>query len=126
MTRRFTVPADYLLEAELKLEPASECSLVFHEQPGGEGYRLTLRPAASQVTLAGPGFSWPREGCRLDTAQPIRVRVFVMGDMLECFINDAWALSCRTYNYQEGTLGLVATAGRVTLGSLRIKTIPTE
>ena len=116
------VPANYLLQCRLQLDPKAVFTLALREQDGaGSGYRLVLRPETQEAEIVGPTFRHPRR-LELNTVRPITLQVFVQGTMFECFINDAYALSFRGYDYKTGKLGLSVTGGKVQLLDLKIKT----
>lgn len=118
----FATPPNYLLQCRVRLDPNAELALVLREQAAtGDGYRLTLRPAQQEAEIAGPGFHYPHK-ILLDTGQPITIQAFVQGSMIECFINDAFAFSCRAYNYAQGRLGVNVTGGTATISALSVKT----
>ena len=118
----FDVPAHYMMTASMELDPGAELTVVLREQPdSGDGYRLVVRPERGEVEINGPGFSYPRR-CFIDTSKPVKVQVFVQGTIIEAFINDAYAFSCRAYNYSKGKLGFNVAGGSVRLMDLQVKT----
>ena len=140
----FDVPRHYLLEAEVRLQEGAKFTVAMREQEGGEGYRLALDATPDgrdahptrddggrdarftrdcRATLSGPGFSWDRKW-PCDPAQPVKLQVFVQGTLIECFINDAVAMTCRAYDYQVGKLGFEVSGGEARIGSLRVRTAP--
>jgi beta-fructofuranosidase len=117
----FDVPDNYMLEAGLRLDPAAQLTLVMREQPHtAEGYRLVLRPRKMEAEINGPGFAWPRR-IGLDATKPIKIQAFVQGTIIETFINDQYAFSCRAYNYRAGKLGLNISGGKAQVTSLTVK-----
>jgi hypothetical protein len=118
----FAVPADYLLECRLSLREKAVFTLVMREQEAfGAGYRLTINPEGQEAEIAGSGFRFPRR-IPLDANRSFIVQAFVLGTTIECFINDAFAFSCRAYDHRSGRLGLNVFGGRVDLYSLTVKT----
>ena len=117
----FDVPDNYMLQCSLRLDPAAQFTLVMREQPRtGDGYRLVLRPRTMEAEISGPGFAWPRR-IGLDATKPITIQAFVQGTIIETFINDQYAFSCRAYNYRKGKLGLNVTGGKAQVTSLTVK-----
>ncbi|MCY2962308.1 MAG: hypothetical protein NT069_01425 [Planctomycetota bacterium] len=115
-------PDNYLLDATLRLRMDTECALVFRDGPGLEsGYRLILRPAQGEVELRGDKFRY-RRPVSLPTDHLITIRAFVLGTTIECFVNDAHALSCRAYERTGGRLGLQVAGAGVAVEDLVIKT----
>jgi beta-fructofuranosidase len=102
------VPDNYLFECRVQLGAASEFTLSMREQTGpGSGYRLTLRPAKNEAEITSSKFSYPRR-VDLDYSKPVTIRAFVQGSIIECFINDAYAFSCRAYDARSGKLSMIA------------------
>jgi beta-fructofuranosidase len=117
----FDAPANYLLWLKATLDPAAELTVVLREQENGAGYRMTIRPAPSEAEIAGPGFAYRRK-IVLDPSKPVTLRAFVQGTTIECFVNDAFAFSCRAYNHASGRLGLNVSHGSVDVQELTLKT----
>jgi hypothetical protein len=108
----FEVPDHYMMQATVQLDPQARTRRwSFREQPG-LGRRLPAGAAARQgeAEINGPGFSYPRR-CVIDAAKPVTIQAFVQGTMIETFINDAYAFSCRAYNFPSGRLGLNVAGG---------------
>jgi beta-fructofuranosidase len=117
------VPPDYLLECSVELEPATEFALVFRDQgerPGG--YELAVSAATRTVTISREGrrFGGPID---LDVAAPVKIQAFVQGSILECFVNERWAFTCRAYDFAAGRLGIRADGGRAAIGTLTVRTL---
>jgi len=118
----FEVPGDYMLECRLRLREKAVCTLAMREgEAFGSGYRLTIKPDAQEAEIAGPGFRYVRR-ISLDPSRAISVQAFVVGTTIECFINDAFAFSCRAYNDPSGRLGLNVAGGRMDVSALTVKT----
>ncbi len=115
------VPDNYMIQCTLRVDPAAEFTLVMREQPRtGDGYRLVLRPGKMEAEINGPGFAWPRR-IGLDATKPITIQAFVQGTIIETFINDQYAFSCRAYNFRTGKLGLNVSGGQAQVTSLTVK-----
>ena len=120
-TRVLQTPDHYMLQGEVQLDPRATLTIAMRQQPDGSGgYKLVLRPWSRHVELSGPGFSYVRNN-PLDTSKPIKVRAFVQGSIIECFINDQFAYTCRAYNYSTGRLSLKVEGGNATLRDLAVK-----
>ncbi len=121
----FEVPDHYMLQATVQLDAQAALTLVFREQAdSGDGYRLVVRPGRSEAEINGPGFRYPRR-CAIDASKPITIQAFVQGTMIETFINDAYAFSCRAYNFPSGRLGLNVAGGTSRVLDLKVK-VPTR
>jgi sucrose-6-phosphate hydrolase SacC (GH32 family) len=114
------VPDHYLLECKIRLDPQAVFTLSMRqtEEPGS-GYRLVLRPG-KEAEISSNAFREPRP-IELDASRPIAIRAFVQGSMIETFINDQFALSCRAYDYPAGDLGLGVAGGDVQVLELKVK-----
>jgi beta-fructofuranosidase len=122
---RFDVPGDALVTCVAEMDPAAELTLTLREQADtGAGYRFTVRPAKSQIAITTPFQEWVRDGCTIDASKPVKVQVFIVGTMLECYVNDAYAFTRRVYDLGEGQLGLRATGGDVRITELTVRTAP--
>jgi hypothetical protein len=70
-----------------------------------------------------------REGRRfggrlaLDFAAPVKIQAFVQGTILECFVNERWAFTCRAYDFDAGGLGIRAAGGRAVITELSVRTL---
>lgn len=115
---RVETPDNYMLICRIQMAPEGIFSLALRQQEEpGTGYRLTLRPATSEIEFSGPGFSYPRR-CLIDGEKPIKIQAFVQGTIIECFVNDAYAFSGRAYGHPKGDLGLSMECGKVLLTEL--------
>ena len=85
------------------------------------GYRLTLRPGKQEAEISSANFHYPRR-ILLDASKPVTIQAFVQGDIIECFINNAFAFSCRAYNTRSGRLGLHISGGKAQVQELSVKT----
>ena len=114
-------PPDYLLQCKVQLDNSSVFSLGFREKEGANtGYRLTLRPDKQEAEISSANFHYPRR-ILLDASKPVVIQAFVQGDIIECFINNAFAFSCRAYNTRSGRLGLHVSGGKAQVQELSVK-----
>jgi hypothetical protein len=81
---------------------------------------LTLQPGKQQAEIASPAFREPRR-IELDASRPITIQAFVQGSMIEMFINDRYAVSCRGYDYPTGRLALGVRGGTARVSELKVK-----
>ena len=115
------VPDHYMLQCKLQLDPKAVFTLSMREtaEPGS-GYRLVLRPGKQEAEICGSTFHEPRR-VELDASKPITIQAFVQGSMIETFINDQYALSCRAYDCPKGRLGFAVGGGGAHLLQLKIR-----
>ncbi|MCY2989519.1 MAG: hypothetical protein NTY19_16835 [Planctomycetota bacterium] len=116
-----TVPDHYLLQCKLQLDPQAVFTLTMRQTDEPDsGYRLTLRPQQQEAEIGCEAFFYPRS-IGLDATKPITIRAFVQGSMIETFVNDQYAFSCRAYDYQTGKLGLSVSGGAATVTEFSVK-----
>lgn len=119
---RYDAPDDFMAEATLVMGPKTVASLVMHEGADPDsGYRLILRPEKGEAAIAGKGFEYARP-VAFDISKPVKIQTFVEGTTIECFINDAYAFSCRSYNWRSGKIGFDAENGAVRIIDFSVKT----
>jgi beta-fructofuranosidase len=111
-----TMPAHYMLDGELNMSPESSVSLVL-----GGRYRMTLDAAAGKMSLTGGRFSGTR-ACPVDTDKPVKVQIFTEGALIECFVNDQFAMSGVAETPLAKKLKIEVKAGNVELRKLLVKT----
>ena len=58
----------------------------------------------------------------MSNLRAIEIKAFVQGSIIECFINDAYAFSCRAYNLPRGRISLTAEGGAVQVLGLSVAT----
>ena len=114
------VPTNYFLQCRVELDPKAVLSIGFREQSADSGYHLIIRPQAQEAEIGGAKFRFPRH-IFLDPGRPISIEAFVQGDIIECFINDSFAFSCRAYNSRTGRLALKVSGGKARVQDLSVK-----
>jgi sucrose-6-phosphate hydrolase SacC (GH32 family) len=115
-------PDHYMLQCQMQLDPEATLTITMRQQADGTGgYNFVLRPKTQRAELNGSGFCYDRR-CTLDTGKPIKFQAFVQGTIIECFINDQFAYTCRAYNYPKGLLGFKVEGGQAQVLKLNVKT----
>ena len=82
---------------------------------------MALLPGKGQLSLVGPGIKRTRP-CLIDTSKPVKIQAFVQGRLIECFINDQFAQTCRVPRYAAGKLALSLDGGEVEVVKLLVNT----
>lgn len=102
----FKVPANYMLHSSVVMDGKAVMSVGFREQPGDakSGYKLIVNPGEQFIELKNGGTRSVKLPCKLDVSKPIDIRVFVLNDIIECFVDDAHAVSLHAYNFKTGSL----------------------
>jgi sucrose-6-phosphate hydrolase SacC (GH32 family) len=114
-------PDNYMLQCSVRIDPQATLVINMREQSGPSGgYTLNLRPKSQEADLNGPGFRDNRR-CTLDTSKPIKFQAFVQGSIIECFINDQFAVTCRAHNYPKGVLSFKVEGGKAGVLDLKVK-----
>jgi len=114
------LPCDGMIECVVSTENGADVTLAIREQSDGRAYRLTVSPAQGVIKLATPASEWRRENCRIDASKPITLRVFTDGTIVECFVNDAYAITRRVYDLSGGR-ARVESPGKVTIERFTLK-----
>ena len=115
-------PDHYMLQCQVRLDPEATLTITMRRQADGTGgYSFVMRAKNQEAELNGPGFRYHRR-CTIDTSKPVKFQAFVQGTIIECFINDQFAYTCRAYNYPKGSLGFKVEGGRVQVLELEVKT----
>lgn len=115
-------PDHYMLQCRIRIDPEAALKITMRQQTDGTGgYHFVMRAKNQEAELNGPGFRYNRR-CTLDTAKPIKFQAFVQGTIIECFINDQFAYTCRAYNYSRGSLGFQVEGGGAQVLELEIMT----
>lgn len=117
------MPSDCMVECTVTMDPGAEVALAVREQADGRSYRLIVRPAKEQIALATPASEWIRNGCTIDASKPVTLRVFLDGSIMECFVNDAYAITRRIYDLDGGKLHVSHSGGSVEVRSLQVRTV---
>jgi len=86
------------------------------------GYRLILNPGKGEAEITSSRFSHPRK-VDIDWTKPVKIQAFVQGSIIECFIQDEYAFSCRAYGYRRGNLKMEVTKGDAKVVDLVVRTL---
>jgi sucrose-6-phosphate hydrolase SacC (GH32 family) len=122
---RFDVPADYHLDLTVRLSgPDARFALALRQQEARDNhYRLEVRPAKGEATLAGPNSDYVRP-VTFAPGEDVRIEAFVQGSIIECFINDSHAFSGRAYQRTSGPLDLLVMGGKAEIRTMVVKVVP--
>lgn len=115
-------PDHYMLQCQIRLDPQAPLTITMRQQADGTGgYHFVMRPKSQEAELNGPGFRYNRP-CTFDTGKPVKFQAFVQGTIIECFVNDQFAYTCRAYTYPKGSLGFKVERGQAQVLRLEVKT----
>jgi sucrose-6-phosphate hydrolase SacC (GH32 family) len=119
----FEVSADYMLHARIKMSAAGTVTVGFREQSDNAetGYKLILSPESGEIILSDLGKYVHKMPAELDYSKPIDIRVFVMNNIIECFVNDAYNLGIRAYDFEKGLLSFERTGDQMVVQELEVK-----
>lgn len=108
-------PASYLLQCAVRPDAGATVTFGFREgEEAGSGYQLRINTATGESELRSPGYRYGRR-LQLVAGEPLDLTVFLQGTLVECFINDRYVLSGRTYDVPEGRFGLTTEGAGATL-----------
>lgn len=119
----FETPADIMMHVRFQPMPAkSEVVLAFRQtkEDPTSGYRLRISPASSEVELSGKHASYK---CKVnfDGVNPVRLHLFVVGNVCECFVDDTYCLTMRIYDYPQGGVSFPVIKGGAGVARLTVK-----
>ena len=117
------VPANFMLHFQIIAKtPDTEATLAFRLPPDDPeaGYRLKIHFGSKEITLGDRTRTYQRV-CDFDNALPLDIRLFVDDTVAECFINDAYCFTMRTYDSLNGSLKLDAIKGNFTIKDFTVK-----
>jgi hypothetical protein len=122
----FDTPDDYMLQCSVQLDPEATLTVVMRQQDQADaGYPLSLCPKSHDAELRRADFHAIRK-IDFDVGKPITIQAFVQGAIIECFVNDRFAFTCRAYDFSKGRLGLKVEDGNAKVIALTVKTLPSE
>ena len=118
---RLDTPDNYMLDCNVKMDTEAELDLHLRQGDNKDsGYHLVLRPAKHEAEINGAKFKYPRP-VTIDAAQPVKIQAFVQGSIIECFINDAYAFSCRAYDFRKGAVSMAVSGGNATVQQCSVR-----
>jgi len=121
----FRVPDDYMLQCTVQLDPAATLTVGLRQQPDMASYPMVINPAKSEISIAR-GQTRHTQQVELDASTPITIQAFVLGTILECFVNDRYAFTLRVCDFLKGDLSLQVQGGQLQVLDLSIKTLRPE
>lgn len=116
------VPADFMFHAQVRSKtPGAKLFIRFPRGKNKQesGYHLKIDLGNNAVELGSKYKSYKRV-CAIDASQPIDIRIFWVGDIVECFVNDAWAFTMHAYEKQAGDLSIVSQDGKVNVAEYEV------
>ena len=121
----FDVPKDFMLKAQIQLDPKAVLTIGFREQKGDKksGYKLVINRRTNEIEINGPNDAYPRP-VKLDPNKPITIQAFMVGSILECFVNDAHGFTLRNYDYPDGKLSFDVVGGKARIQKMTVSTAP--
>ncbi len=123
-------PADMYLEADVCLAASHmDAQLLLRvAEDLTQGYKLGLHPWMSQVSVRPISESdvdplLESRFVALDAEHPIKLRVFLCGSILEVFVDDRIALTCRLYRHLTGGLAFEFRDGQGAFRNVTIRAL---
>ena len=108
-----SLPRDFMLQATIAdASPDARAEIVFRrpDDAASGGYHLRVDFATREVELGGQHKQF-RRVCEFDAAQPLKVRLFAIGTIIECFVNERYAFTMRAYDYYGPQMTIRAEQG---------------
>jgi len=126
IARLADAPPDFFADFTVTLAPDSTFRFQFRER-GGEAYFVSLSTADNLVVVGNPWTNteshegYKDRDLRVAADTPLRVRLFMVGDMIECFVDDVASLTINAYDLKSGGMSLVADHGTATVSDFNIR-----
>jgi hypothetical protein len=115
-------PDDYALHIRLAGgSTAGQVEFRFREAQDGKAYRLRVDFGTREVVLSDDYRAYSRT-CEFRPGQALDLKAFVVGTVVECFLNDAFCFTMRAYDRQSGKFSFSATGGTVELDEFALST----
>ena len=117
------VPPNYLLQFQIaSTTPDTEAALAFRlpQNDPAAGYRLKINFGSKEISLGDRSRTYQRI-CDIENDHPINVKLFLDDTVAECFINDAYCFTMRTFDALQGNLKLDTTKGDFTVKDFTVK-----
>ncbi|MFT3703679.1 MAG: hypothetical protein QM802_15055 [Agriterribacter sp.] len=112
-----TTPADMMFHAKLRAtNEATAVRIGFREGKDTvqAGYHLTINFTTKEIE-AGSAFKSYKRTCDFDNKQPLDIRIFALGDVIECFVNDAYCFTMHGYDSSGHGLSIKALSGNIAI-----------
>ncbi len=116
-----TTPDNYMFECKVRVAPGAEFTVGMRQTGENSGYRLIIRSDKQTAEIAGSNFIYARK-VDLDFSKPVKIQAFVQGTIIECFIDDEYAFSCRAYEHPTGKLKMSVEHGNAKVSDVVVKT----
>lgn len=121
-SQRIKMPEDFMFHAQIKAK-ATDTKLTVRFPQGKKsdhtGYHLKIDFQNKEIELGSAYKSYKRV-CDFDPAKAVDIRIFLVGDVLECFINDAYAFTMRAYGERNGDISIIAQGGPVNISKYEV------
>ncbi len=120
--QRVNIPEDFMFHTQLKAKNAdTKLTIRFPQAKRNDdtGYHLKVDFQTKEIELGSRYKSYKRI-CDFDPAETMDIRIFLVGNVLECFINDAFAFTMRAYGERDGDLSIVAEGGPVNVSKYEV------
>lgn len=125
---RVKVPENFMFHTQFEPETPGTTVVIRFPQTktkADKDYHLKIDIGNREVEL-GSNYKSYKRTCDIDPSKPIDVRIFWLGDMLECFVNDAWAFTMRAYEKQAGDLSIGTQNGAINVRSYEVFYPPSD
>ena len=113
---------DYMLHTRLVgAAPGAKATLTFRKPKDGrgEGYKLSIDFDTREIALTDAHRAYKRV-CDFEPFQPLDIRAFVAGTVIECFVNDAYCFAMRAYDFPGGNFVFEGTGGILMLRDFNV------
>jgi len=123
------MPADFRLYVEVSLQAGTKGGFLLRLQPRIDaGYQVVLDEPRQRLLVRrweawGEHPSAIERPFEIKADSPVRVEAYVMGSILEIFLDDKVALTTRIYDYKHGDLGIFVYNSPVSISRMEVTTL---
>jgi len=122
-TLQIETPADIMFHAKIKTTDAAAAIARIGFRQGKDsshaGYHLNINFASKEIE-AGNAFKSYKRICDFNATQPVDIRIFALGDVIECFVNDAYCFTMHGYDSTGRKLSIQSLSGTLSIQSYEV------
>lgn len=116
-TLSLTTPANMMFHTRIKaMDASTEVRIGFREgtDTAHKGYYLRVNFGTKEIE-AGSAFKTYKRICDLDNTKPADIRIFALGDVIECFVNDRYCFTMHGYDSKGRGLSIKTLSGKLAI-----------
>ena len=113
------LPVDFMFEADIPATGRSILRICQSQEDKEDGYYIEINTDKKRIYYGSPYRRFERN-FTFDSAGPISVRWFVDGTVSECFVNDAYCFTMRSYDKPGSGFSFTSNDEQESMGNIKI------